>query len=272
MGRFAEVDARGIGSGKSQSNTDAPVQNTRRADDFVQRQAIGVAGEQALREHYEKRGWTVSCPVRNNSNHLVRAEPGFLICGEGRTGLDRRFIPLAGANEWVSNNCTPAFFGNRHAVIAPDLRLDKPGQAPRLVEVKTTPWVRQAHGVFGGKVLYGSGVVGWRQPYAESYELLAQLGAPVEICLIAFGRWAGAKSPSKASRSWGLYRFRYMALLHGWLPSPVARSRGARFLRVGQASRASKESCEAVCARSVELIELAGADPFGTRIGSDAYA
>lgn len=106
--------------------------------------AIGVAAEQAVIEHFESEGWTVSCPVRNNSDRLVRAAPGFLVNERGKRGLQRPFVHLADATPEQMASGSPAFLGKRHAVLSPDLRLDKPGDTPRLVEVKAIPWIRSA--------------------------------------------------------------------------------------------------------------------------------
>lgn len=242
--------------------------------DFAARMALGRAGEQALREHFERQGYTVTCPVLNNADKLVRANPGYLVSGGGLSGLDRQFVPLSEADEFVRQGGTPAFHGRTHAVVAPDFRLDKPGESPRLIEAKTRPWVQRTRSFIHHRVLSKSGVIGWRQPYSKSYRLLAEFGLPIEIAALIYGGVPSAqvKRPRRMTTSWGLYTFGPDVLQRLWLPSPFAGSGGAEFLAIRDAKRSSPTVNTRLCERVIELAHEAGFDPFEQRIGSDAFA
>lgn len=265
MGRFSDLDARGLGPSAEADAPSRPTQPaaTSSASDFAERSAIGLAGEAALKEHFEAMGWTVSCPVRNNGDDLVPAKPGFLVNGEGRSGLARRFVPLAEADEWVIQNGSPAFYGQRHAVFAPDLRLDRPGHEPRLVEAKTATWLTLIHSKAG---------LGWRPDYVRSYRALALADAPIELWMIGFGGFElrPARGRQKSKR-WGVWTFGADALVNGWRGSHIAAQPELQFLQISDAKKARATVSEAVCKRTLELIRKAGHDPFGKRSGSDPF-
>ena len=239
-------------------------------DAFRQRYVVGNAFEKALTEHYEAMGAKVLCPVLNNEDQAIAGEAGYFINNEKRSGLNRRFLPVAEVPPAERDRHSPAFMLPTGPVIAPDFRIEQNGKI-RFVEAKTRPYAHRAE-IRGS--LRPVGVIGWRSVYVNSYEALIAAGVDLSIDLLLY--WPSfydkAGRPRHAATSWGFYKFppHYLADKFQSGPSNF-KAKDTKFIEMRYGKRQKRDVGLALARRTVQLIKREGVDPFERRTGSDHF-